>query len=126
MYNGIEIGFAGRLPSPTPYEEFKRLVTHKVGGRLQTMDFGPDTVQSVAVVSGGAAREIAEAGEKGIDVYLSGEPALMAYALAQEYGINAIFAGHYATEVFGVRALAQLLGDTFDVEAEFIDLNVPF
>ena len=126
MYNGSEIGFAGRLAKPMTYAAFKNKVGKVMGSELQTMDFGKSRVQTVAVVSGGAAAEITEAGQKGIDVYLSGEPALMAYSLAEEYKINAVFAGHYATEVFGVRALGEVLQKRFAVKAEFIDMNVPF
>ena len=90
------------------------------------MDFGKRAVRTVAIVSGGAAEQIDEAGRKGIDVYISGEPKLMAYNLAQEYGINAIFAGHYATEVFGVKALARLLASRFRVQAEFLDMGIRF
>lgn len=126
LYRGVEIGFAGRLPKPMRYERFKRLVADIMGCEPRTMDFGKKTIRTVAVVSGGAAAEVEEAGKKGIDVYVSGEPALMAYSLAQEYGINAVFAGHYATEVFGVRALAGKLSRRFKIEAEFVDLKVPF
>jgi putative NIF3 family GTP cyclohydrolase 1 type 2 len=93
---------------------------------LRTMDFGKATVRTVAVVSGGAPALIEEAGGKGIDVFLSGEPSLAAYSLAQEYRVNAVFAGHYATEVFGVQALAGVLQRRFGVDCEFIDLNVPY
>ena len=50
----------------------------------------------------------------------------MAYHLAQEYGINAIFAGHYATEVFGVKALARLLESRFRVTTKFLDMGIRF
>ena len=126
MYNGSEIGFAGRLAKPMTYAAFKKKVGKVMGSELQTMDFGKSRVQAVAVVSGGAAAEITEAGQKGSDVYLSGEPARMAYSLAEEYKSNAGFAGHYATEVFGVRALGEVLQKRFAVKAEFIDMNVPF
>jgi dinuclear metal center YbgI/SA1388 family protein len=126
MYNGMEIGFAGALARPVSYARFKQRVARVTGGALQTMDFGRKTVRRVAVVSGGGAAEAAEAGRKGIDVYVSGEAGLVAYSLAQEYGINAVFAGHYATERFGVRALGELLAKRFKIQAEFIDLNVPF
>jgi dinuclear metal center YbgI/SA1388 family protein len=125
-YNGTEIGFAGRLPKPMSYEAFRKKVCKAINPNLQTMDFGPQRVQTVAVVSGGAAGEIVEAGQKDIDVYLSGEPALSAYSFAQEYGVNAIFAGHYATEIFGVKALADVISKRFSVSTEFIDLDVPF
>ncbi len=70
--------------------------------------------------------EIAEAGQKEIDVFVSGEPKLMAYHLAQEYQVNAIFAGHYATEVFGVKALSDLLAEKFEVKTNFVDMEIPF
>jgi dinuclear metal center YbgI/SA1388 family protein len=126
LYHGIPIGFSGLLPKAVPYTAFKTHVRHIIGNIVDTMDFGKKIVQTVAVVSGGAASEIDEAGQKGIDVYLSGEPTLAAYHLAQEYGINAIFAGHYATEVFGVKALAHLLSSRFRVKTEFVDMGIRF
>jgi dinuclear metal center YbgI/SA1388 family protein len=124
MYNGKPIGFEGRLPKPRRFSSFERMVSEKIGTPLHTWDFGKKTVQSVAVVSGGAAGEIAEAGEKGIDVYLSGEQSLAAYNLAREYGVNAIFAGHYATERFGVQAVSERLKKRFGVEVEFLDMGI--
>jgi len=109
-----------------PYAVFKTQVRRVIGNIVGTRDFGKNRVRTVAVVSGGAAGEIDEAGSKGIDVYISGEPALAAYHLAQEYGINAIFAGHYATEVFGVKALSQLLASRFKVKTEFLDMGIRF
>lgn len=125
-YNGMEIGFEGILPRSLKYESFKKLVVNRIGGELRTMDFGPEMVRTAAVVSGGAAGEIAEAGRKQIDVFLSGEPKLAAYSMAQEWGINAVFAGHYATEVFGVKELSTLIGKKFGLKTEFIDLGVPY
>jgi dinuclear metal center YbgI/SA1388 family protein len=124
MYHGKEIGFEGQLVKPQRFSTLARQVADRVGPPLHTWDFGRKTVQRVAVVSGGAAGEIAEAGEKGIDVYLSGEQTLAAYNLAREYGINAIFAGHYATERFGVMAVGAQLKKRFNVDVEFIDTGI--
>ena len=126
VYHGVPIGFTGSLPRAMPYSAFKALVHGLMGNKLATMDFGRHTVRTVAVVSGGAASLVEEAGQKGIDVFLSGEPNLAAYSLAQEYKVNAIFAGHYATEAFGVKALARLIAARFRVKAEFIDLGIRF
>lgn len=125
-YKGVQIGYEGVLPKPMAFDSFKQLVGRTINSELRTMDFGKKTVRRVAVVSGGAAEEISEAGQKGVDVYLSGEPKLSAYSMAQELGINAVFAGHYATEVFGVRAIGDLLQKKFGVKAEFIDLKIPY
>ncbi len=124
LYHGQMIGFQGSLPKPTPYSSFKKM-THKVlGNTLCALDFGKPIVRTVAVVSGGAADEVAEAGRKGVDVYVSGEPNLQAYHLAEEYNVNAVFAGHYATETFGVKAVTSLLASRFAVRAEFIDMGI--
>jgi len=125
-YHGMTIGFRGVLPAPMPYAAFKRRVHEIMGNTVGTMEFGRDEVRTVAVVSGGAADGVAEAGEGGVDVYLSGEPKLEAYSVAQEHRIHVIFAGHYATEVFGVKAVAELLNARFEVEAGFIDMGIRF
>jgi len=127
IYHGQRIGISGRLAKPMPYAEFKIHAAAAIGvPSLQCMDFGKRVVRTVAVVSGGAADLAAEAGQAGVDVFLSGEPALLAYGMAEEYRLNVVFAGHYATEVFGVRALGHLLEKHFAVQSEFINLAVPF
>lgn len=125
-YHGTAIGFCGSLPGALPYAAFQALVRRIMGNPGSSMDFGRRSVRTVAIVSGGAGGLIEEAGQKGIDVYLSGEPNLAAYNLAQEYKINAIFSGHYATEMFGVKALARLLAARFGLQAEFVDLGIRF
>ena len=126
LYHGILIGFCGSLTEAMPYAAFKARIRRVMGNTVGTMDFGKRRVRTVAIVSGGATEEIDEAGQKGIDVYISGEPKLLAYHLAQEYKINAIFSGHYATEVFGVKALARRLSSRFGLKTEFIDMGIRF
>lgn len=127
LYNKTHIGFSGELPKPMSLGAFKLHVSRNLRVKnLQTMSFGKTTVRTVGIISGGAADEIVEAGEKKLDVFLSGEPSLGAYSLAQEYGINAVFAGHYATEIYGVLALSVEIEKHFKVKADFIDLKIPF
>jgi putative NIF3 family GTP cyclohydrolase 1 type 2 len=59
-------------------------------------------------------------------VFVSGEPKLMAYNMAREYGVHGVFAGHYATEVFGPRALAAWLTRRLAIDVEFMDLDIPY
>lgn len=125
-HRGQAIGFEGQLPRAMSFASFCKRVAAITGRNPQVMAFGKASVRRVAVVSGGAAGDVAEAGEKGMDVFLTGEPVLTAYHDAQEHGINAVFAGHYATEVFGVRQLASVLTKRFNVRAEFIDFDIPF
>lgn len=126
-YHGQVIGLRGRLPRPLPFADFEALVARATGCRApQSMAFGPPVVRTVGVVSGGAAPEVEQAGELGLDAYVSGEPGHCAWHVAREHAIHAVFAGHYATEVFGVRTLADLIRRRFKVPAEFVDLPSPY
>lgn len=125
-YHGKEIGFKGSLPKPISYAAFKKKAGKVFKNELRAMDFGKKTIRTVAVCSGGAANMVEEAALRGADVFVSGEATLVAYHMAREHGINAIFAGHYATEAFGVKALAGLLAGKFDIKSEFLDMKIEF
>lgn len=128
LYHGQSIGFSGRLRAIRTIGSFVKHVQGIMNRDtpLQVMEFGPAKVKTVAVVSGGAADMAAEAGKRGIDVLVTGEPVLAAYSVAQEYGVHVVFGGHYATETFGVRSLGQLVAQQFGVESAFINMNVPY
>lgn len=125
-YHGQVIGWAGRLPRAMPFPDFKKRVAAILRQPLQTMEYGARTVRTVGVVSGAAADLVEDAGREGLDVFLSGEPALQARTPAMEYGVHAVFAGHYATELFGVRAVGEYLARRFKVPCETVDFRVPF
>jgi dinuclear metal center YbgI/SA1388 family protein len=82
---------------------------------------GPDRVKRLGIVTGGAGGEIAKAAEAGVDTFLTGEGSHWTFAAAEELGVNLIYAGHYATETFGVKALGVELQRKFKLPWGFID-----
>jgi putative NIF3 family GTP cyclohydrolase 1 type 2 len=56
-----------------------------------------------------------------VDTFITGEGPHHTYALAEELGVNVFYAGHYATETFGVKALAHHLSRRFRVPRTFVD-----
>ncbi len=82
---------------------------------------GPSIVREIGVVTGGAGAEIARAAAAGIDTFITGEGPHHSFGLAEELGVNLFYAGHYATETFGVKALAQHVAERFDLPWQFID-----
>ena len=82
---------------------------------------GPSQVRKVGVLTGGGGSWIDRAATAGIDTYLTGEGAHHTYFEAEERAINVIYAGHYATETVGVKALGEHLNRQFGLEVEFID-----
>ena len=75
----------------------------------------------VAICSGGAGEEIYQMQAKGYGTYLTGEENHWVRNAAEDMGINILFAGHYATETFGVKALGELLAKEFGLPIVFID-----
>lgn len=82
---------------------------------------GPRECRRIGVVTGGAGGDLRKAAAAGIDTFVTGEGPHWTYALAEELGINVLYGGHYATETFGVKALAAELSRKFRVPWEFLD-----
>lgn len=72
--------------------------------------------------AGASAETLREAVEAGIDTLIVGEGPHWTAVDADEMGIVIIYTGHYATETFGVRALADHVTRTFDIPSIFIDV----
>jgi dinuclear metal center YbgI/SA1388 family protein len=87
---------------------------------VQVLDFGPDRVRDVAIVTGSGVGWLDEAVEVGVDTLVTGEGKQKAYHEAKEAGLNVVLAGHYATETFGVRSLADLAAE-WGVETTYVD-----
>jgi dinuclear metal center YbgI/SA1388 family protein len=104
--------------------EFKRLaiaLKRVTGGELRVIPAGPSVCRRVGVVTGGAGGDLKRAAAEGIDTFITGEGPHWTYALAEELGVNVIYGGHYATETFGVKALADTLSRRFRIPWTFID-----
>ena len=86
---------------------------------------GPERVARLGVVSGGGDDFFAEAIERGVDAFVSGEPSEPAMADAREAGVHFIAAGHWASETFGIRRLGELVAEEFGVEHEFVAVPNP-
>jgi len=91
------------------------------GGPVQRCPGGPDRVRRIGIVTGAGWNGAAELVAAGVDTFITGEGPHHSYIEAEEAGINLLYAGHYATETFGVKALAASLAKRFRVPWEFFD-----
>lgn len=121
-YKGQPLGWVGRFDEPVTVADLVAKTTNAVGGDVKVFDSGPELIERVGVVTGGAGSMTSEAAAAGLDAFITGEGAHHNAFDATESGIHLLFAGHYATETFGVRALAEHLSDRFGVDHVFIDL----
>jgi dinuclear metal center YbgI/SA1388 family protein len=119
-FNGIEIGYHGRLPLLR--EALAARLDEVLGGRVLMIPGGPKRIERVGVLTGAGGSAIGDAIGAGLDALVTGEGAHHTYFEAMEGGLNVYYGGHYATEVWGVRALAAHLSDRFGLEWRFIDI----
>ncbi|ADK79478.1 Nif3-like dinuclear metal center hexameric protein [Sediminispirochaeta smaragdinae] len=122
VFRRVRIGCAGRFETPQTIDDVLALLEMDREELLGVLAFGPEKISSVAIISGGADKDVEQAIEKGVDLYLTGELSHQVYHLCQESGINLIAAGHYRTEVYGVQLMAGKLEADTGIETCFIDL----
>ncbi|WP_436345582.1 Nif3-like dinuclear metal center hexameric protein [Natronorubrum sp. FCH18a] len=96
--------------------------TLETGGQpVRTLEFGPDEIEEIAIVTGSGTDWLDEAVEAGADALITGEGKQKAFHEAREAGIHVVLAGHYATETFGVRALQDLV-EEWDLETTYLEV----
>ena len=119
-YHGTLIGVAGDFDGTVAElrEKFAQITGSSVTGYVQNADA---PAGRVAVCSGGAGDVIYQMHDKGYTTYLTGEENHWVVNAAQDMGINILFAGHYATETFGVKSLGKLIEEQFGLPTIFID-----
>ncbi len=120
-WQGVKIGFKGRFPVGTRVHDVADKLGQLTGMQSLVHQGGGDLVTSGGIVSGAAAWSLVEADEEGLDLFITGEPKHEVFHEAFERRINVIYAGHYDTETFGVKALAARLADEFGLEWTFFD-----
>ena len=110
------------------YQAETRLKRQELAGRLRRalnvaprlLAGGPDVCRRVGVVTGGAGSGLQKAAREGVDTFITGEGPHWTFGMAEELGVNVFYGGHYATETFGVKALAAQLSKRFKLPWEFI------
>lgn len=122
---GRKIGFHGRLTETINADQLLERCQSVFGFEPLAFLCGPDTIETIGVVSGGGSKALYDAIDLGLDVFITGEPNEWVMNVAREAKIHFVAAGHYRTEVLGVRALGEHLADRFGLEVEFIDVPNP-
>jgi dinuclear metal center YbgI/SA1388 family protein len=116
---GQKIGL--KVKVSLPCEKLDRKLQKVLNARIKTFMFGPRKTETIGIISGGAGSEIYKVAEEGVDTFITGEAPHWAAVAADELGMNLLLGGHYATEVFGVKALAAHLSKRFKIPWDFID-----
>jgi len=120
-FQDVHIGWWGEVDPAIDIGELTARVRRAVGGDVHVIPGGRDQIRRIGVVTGGGASFVREAADLGLDALVTGEGPHHTHFEAMERGVHVLFGGHYATETFGVRALAAHLADRFGLSWSFID-----
>jgi dinuclear metal center YbgI/SA1388 family protein len=116
---GAWLGF--RTETRETRERLAERLGRVLGQPVKLLPGGPPICRRVGVVTGGAGAELKLAAEEGVDTFITGEGPHWTHAAAEDHGVNVFYGGHYATETFGVKALAEHLSARFNIPWSFID-----
>lgn len=126
-FKGNAIGVRGHANIPTlELVERVRSFAHENGGKVVVAAMKPSAITkswAVCTGAGASAETLEEAVALGVDTLIVGEGPHWTAVEANEIGIAIIYAGHYATETLGVRALARHLAERFTLE--WTPVNAP-
>lgn len=125
-YQSIDVGVSGDSAIPT------RILAERAGalaaefkGQLVTTPFENDRVTrrwGICTGAGADSSSLREAARRGLDTLIVGEGPHHTAIEARELGIVVLYAGHYATETLGIRALGDRLASKFGIASTFIDV----
>ncbi len=121
-YHGLNIGVMGEHKEGLSLSEVSKLLGFSVETGLHLLPFGAEVVHKIAIISGGAPDEVAQAVTLGADLYITGESSHTMYSFCKEEGINMMSGGHYQSEIFGVKAVAKNLEEKFSLTCTYIDV----
>jgi dinuclear metal center YbgI/SA1388 family protein len=119
LSHGQTIGFKSQ--TNISRDELAAKLERATGAKPRIIPGGKNICKKIGVVTGGAGAELKLAAEAGVDTFITGEGPHWTYALAEESGLNVFYGGHYATETFGVKALASHLSKKFKLPWKFLD-----
>ena len=103
-------------------KKLEREISKKIGSLLAVHDFGVKVVKRIAIVSGSGCDAINSMENEKIDTLITGTPKHHVFYEARELKLNILYAGHYATEVFGVKSLGEKLKSQYnELNMQFID-----
>lgn len=127
FHHGNPWGWIGKMLHEEELTSIEEKLKPYLSKRAVSYPFGRKKIKRIVAISGkgapiaGAMQDLIM--EK-VDLYITGEVHEWNRELFREAKINFIAGGHYATEVFGVKALMDKVKNQYpDIEIEWIELE---
>ena len=122
QWHGMTIGVGGTLTQTLSPEQLAENLFPDGEKANRIFSFGKTKINTVAIISGGAAEDVTQAYEQGFDAYITGEVLHQDFHVIKELGITVIAGGHYQTETIGVKQVMEKMQKETDIKGVFIDI----
>ncbi len=122
-YEGTTIGLITQLKEGR--RNLKTSLQNLFPDSFIPIEYGSDNPKKIAILTGSGASALEELSTLGIDTLITGELKQQHFNIAQEQNLNLYLCGHYASETFGVAALAEEVAKKFNLAWEFIKTDCP-
>ena len=122
-YEGTPIGLI--TEGGITREELKSRLNELFPQGFTAIEKGSPQPERIAILSGSGASAVSELKAAGVDTLITGELKQNHFNQAEEAGLNLYPCGHYATETFGISALAKEIAERFDLDWEFVPTDCP-
>lgn len=123
-YEGNDIATIAQGPSGGR-EELRYKLKALFPKSYQKIEYGSSMPKRIGILTGSGQSAVAHLLDNNIDTLITGELRQHHFNVAQELGLNIYPCGHYATETFGVKALAAEIAEKFHVPWLFIEEPCP-
>lgn len=122
-YQGNPIGLVseGTMTQAVLRERLNKLFP----GGVTAIEKGSRCPEKIAIVTGSGSGALSELRKIGVDTLITGELKQNHFNQAEEEKLNLYLCGHYATETFGVSALAKEISVNFSLDWQFIATDCP-
>ncbi|MDB4877320.1 MAG: NGG1p interacting factor 3 protein [Gemmatimonadetes bacterium] len=125
-YQSIDVGLSGESNVPTRLlADAAHALASEHRGSFVATPFDDNRLTrrwGICTGSGADSSSLREAAQRGLDTLIVGEGPHHTAVEARELGIVILYAGHYATETLGVRALGERVAARFGLTTTFIDV----
>ena len=122
-HQGTPIALLARAPDSR--KALHEALNREFGQSVTAIEYGSENPSRVAILTGSGRSALPHLKDHGTDTLVTGELRQEHLTRAQEEGLNLYLCGHYATETYGVRALASRCAAHFGLEHTFIPTECP-
>ena len=122
-YEGTDLGLVCSWEDDR--SSLRAVLEDAFGTGISSIEFGSNNPDKICIVTGSGNSVVDHVKATGADTLITGELKQHFYTIAQEEGLNLYVCGHYATETFGVDALAKEAAGKFDLPYQFIATDCP-